>query len=364
MQIKEVQEKLKISSYTLRYYEKMGLIQPYRDENGYRNYNEEDIHKIERIMFLRDINVPIEDIKDILDNKVTFQDVLENHIEKVNTEIESLQYIKNMCEDLKEKNIPLLDQVIEDNQIGDKKVKKRDLKKVFDYFKKDQTVIIGTRVTIRDIVSSIPIAIFLSVIIGFLVVVGIPNMIASINKQFSNTSNDLYIPIFKPSGFTLAIGIILGFILLEIIMILCNAKQNYIKFVDNHISICSYHYQKRVSILKSMILKKESKHNIKYTWDELDKVEIKLYFENKSTGRSGIKTFYVPEFSFYFKDGFKYCVDAWVSMEDSPKIAYRILRNKNIDIQASDEVIDFFEQNELKLYDFFENIYHKNGKNR
>ena len=52
MQIKEVQEKLKISSYTLRYYEKMGLIQPYRDENGYRNYSEEDIHKIERIMFI------------------------------------------------------------------------------------------------------------------------------------------------------------------------------------------------------------------------------------------------------------------------------------------------------------------------
>ena len=43
MQIKEVQEKLKISSYTLRYYEKMGLIQPYRDENGYRNYSEEAV---------------------------------------------------------------------------------------------------------------------------------------------------------------------------------------------------------------------------------------------------------------------------------------------------------------------------------
>lgn len=94
MQIKEVQEKLKISSYTLRYYEKMGLIQPYRDENGYRNYSEEDIHKIERIMFLRDINVPIEDIKDILNNKVTFQDVLESHIQKVNTEIESLAKYK------------------------------------------------------------------------------------------------------------------------------------------------------------------------------------------------------------------------------------------------------------------------------
>ena len=361
MKIKEVQEKLKISSYTLRYYEKMGLIQPYRDENGYRNYNEEDIHKIERIMFLRDINVPIEDIKDILNNKVTFQDVLENHIEKVNTEIESLQYIKNMCEDLKEKNIPLLDQVIEDNQIGDKKIKKRDLKKVFDYFKKDQTIIIGTRVTVRDLLSFIPVVFFFSVIIGLFVGVGIPNMIASINKQLSNT---LYIPIFKPSGFTVTISTILGFVLLELVTLIYDAKQNYIKFVDNHILICSYHYQNRFSILKSMILKKENKRSIKYTWDELDKVEIKLFFENKSTGKSGIKTLYVPEFSFYFKDGFKYCVDAGGSMEDTPKIAYQILRNKNIDIQASDEVIDFFEQDELKLYDFFENIYHKNGKNR
>ncbi len=83
-------------------------------------------------------------------------------------------------------------------------------------------------------------------------------------------------------------------------MILCNAKQNYIKFVIM-ISIGSYDYQKRVSILKSMILKKESKHNIKYTWDELDKVEIKLYFENKSTGRSGIKTFYVLNLVFILK---------------------------------------------------------------
>ena len=48
MQIKEVQEKLKISSYTLRYYEKMGLIQPYRDENGYRNYSEEVAFSIDK----------------------------------------------------------------------------------------------------------------------------------------------------------------------------------------------------------------------------------------------------------------------------------------------------------------------------
>ena len=49
---------------------------------------------------------------------------------------------------------------------------------------------------------------------------------------------------------------------------------------------------------------------------------------------------------------------------NNPKVVYQILRNKNIEIVTSDEMLDFFEQDELKLYDFFENIYHKNGKNR
>ena len=69
------------------------------------------------------------------------------------------------------------------------------------------------------------------------------------------------------------------------------------------------------------------------------------------------------QFSFIFQDGFEFIIDMGKSVEENPKMAYQILRNKNIDIQASDEVIDFFEQNKLKLYDYFENIYHKNGKN-
>ena len=63
---------------------------------------------------------------------------------------------------LKEKNIPLLDQVIEDNQIGDKKVKKRDLKKVFDYFKKDQTVVIGYKSIPRSLLGISVLSLFIS----------------------------------------------------------------------------------------------------------------------------------------------------------------------------------------------------------
>ena len=35
MKIKEVEKQLSISSHALRYYEKMHLIHPHRDENGY-----------------------------------------------------------------------------------------------------------------------------------------------------------------------------------------------------------------------------------------------------------------------------------------------------------------------------------------
>ena len=70
------------------------------------------------------------------------------------------------------------------------------------------------------------------------------------------------------------------------------------------------------------------------------------------------------QFSFIFQDRFEFVIDMGKSVEENPNMVYQILRNKNIEIVTSDEMIDFFEQNELNFYDFFENIYCKNGKNR
>ena len=349
MQIKEVQEKLKISSYTLRYYEKMGLIQPYRDENGYRNYSEEDIHKIERIMFLRDINVPIEDIKDILNNKVTFQDVLENHIEKVNTQIESLQYIKNMCEDLKEKNIPLLDQVIEDNQIGNEKVKKKDLKKVFDYFKKDQTVVIGTKFDLNIYFRTFICALITAPVLTFVAI----NYLQRFHILEKGIINHMSIYLI----------LIILVILLSMLSIsyMCS-HQNYIELTDNKISILD---GKKISHLKLsyFVLKRDLTAIMEnYNWDDLLYIEIELVIKYGGIGMGTSKTmyYYLPKYIFHFKDSTTKSFLEW----NNPKAAYQILRNKNIEIVTSDEMLDCFEQKELSVYDFFENIYHKNGKNR
>lgn len=60
MKIKEVSEMTGISIDTLRYYEKEGLLDyVQRDENGRRNYGEDDLEKIEFIRCMRSAGIPV-----------------------------------------------------------------------------------------------------------------------------------------------------------------------------------------------------------------------------------------------------------------------------------------------------------------
>jgi DNA-binding transcriptional MerR regulator len=61
MKIGEVSEQYNISSDTLRYYERVGLIPPVnRNKNGIRDYNEIDIKRVEFIKCMRSAGLPIE----------------------------------------------------------------------------------------------------------------------------------------------------------------------------------------------------------------------------------------------------------------------------------------------------------------
>jgi len=61
MKIMEVSEQYGISSDTLRYYERIGLIPPiHRNESGIRDYNELNIRRVEFIKCLRKAGLPIE----------------------------------------------------------------------------------------------------------------------------------------------------------------------------------------------------------------------------------------------------------------------------------------------------------------
>jgi len=61
MKIAEVSETYRISSDTLRYYERIGLIPPVtRSEGGIRDYGELDIRRVEFIKCMRSAGLPIE----------------------------------------------------------------------------------------------------------------------------------------------------------------------------------------------------------------------------------------------------------------------------------------------------------------
>ena len=61
MKIAEVSEQYGLSSDTLRYYERVGLIPPVnRNDSGIRDYNELDLRRVEFIKCMRSAGLPVE----------------------------------------------------------------------------------------------------------------------------------------------------------------------------------------------------------------------------------------------------------------------------------------------------------------
>ncbi len=121
MTIGEVSKKLNISVDTLRYYEKIGLIEPvHKTKSGIREYNENNIKQIEFIKCMRSANLPIVELskymnllkegdKTLKERKeilVKQRENIINQIKELNNVKERLDYkIKLYDEDLLESEL-------------------------------------------------------------------------------------------------------------------------------------------------------------------------------------------------------------------------------------------------------------------
>ncbi|RYC98768.1 MerR family transcriptional regulator [Facklamia hominis] len=65
----EIQEKTGLTRKAIEYYEEKGLIQPLKLANGYRDYREEDLEKLNRISLFRKLGLSIAEIKECLSSK-------------------------------------------------------------------------------------------------------------------------------------------------------------------------------------------------------------------------------------------------------------------------------------------------------
>jgi len=91
-----------ITSKTLRYYERVGLLEAKRaDNNNYRYYDESEVERIKQIMVLRKMQISIKDIIRIYENEdmSTIVEVFVNRINVMNEEIGALSELKRITND-------------------------------------------------------------------------------------------------------------------------------------------------------------------------------------------------------------------------------------------------------------------------
>lgn len=108
--IKEAEELTGISRQNIRYYEKMGLLNPKRDAgNGYRKYDEEDIERLKAILLFRKLDMPLEEIRKLLDHEIDLQQALDTQKAYLQKEQQKLEAALAFCDTIQEQDLAELD---------------------------------------------------------------------------------------------------------------------------------------------------------------------------------------------------------------------------------------------------------------
>ncbi len=105
MKINELEKILNISRANIRFYEKEGLIHPVRKENGYREYSENDVSLLKKIIVYRKLGISIPDIKNIFEDNMSLKEALEKSISSMGNEISRLNVSTEICEELLNKTV-------------------------------------------------------------------------------------------------------------------------------------------------------------------------------------------------------------------------------------------------------------------
>lgn len=101
MTISEVSKGFKVSTRTLRYYEKIGLLPSKHEEDyAYRVYDESSVKRLQCILILRKLRISLKEIALILENPKQLQiiEIFQKNIAELNGEITALNIIRDVLE--------------------------------------------------------------------------------------------------------------------------------------------------------------------------------------------------------------------------------------------------------------------------
>jgi Cu(I)-responsive transcriptional regulator len=107
MNISEVATRSGLPSKTIRYYEDIGLVKSARAANGYRSFEENDLHKLVFLAHARSLGFTIEDCRALLalyeDRDRASADVkhiAEGHLARIDQKIQDLQAMQVTLKEL------------------------------------------------------------------------------------------------------------------------------------------------------------------------------------------------------------------------------------------------------------------------
>lgn len=103
MTIGEVSKSFNISTRTLRYYEQIDLIKSQKKENyAYRTYDENTVKRLQQIIVLRKLRIPLKQIKFIFEDaeQSHIVEIFQENISELDIEISALTTIKSILESL------------------------------------------------------------------------------------------------------------------------------------------------------------------------------------------------------------------------------------------------------------------------
>jgi len=109
--VKQLSRLAGVTPRTLRHYDAIGLLKPSRvGENGYRYYGEESLLRLQQILFYRELDIPLEDIKKIMaESRFDVLGALQGHKDALSRQVTRLNRlistVDNTIHHLKGKNI-------------------------------------------------------------------------------------------------------------------------------------------------------------------------------------------------------------------------------------------------------------------
>lgn len=110
LSIKEVEQLTGITKQNIRYYERQRLISPNRNpENDYREYSDKDIKQLKVIKVLRKLDMPIEEIRKLLNHDITLSDAMEFQKERLTQERDRLSDALDFCNRINESELEQFD---------------------------------------------------------------------------------------------------------------------------------------------------------------------------------------------------------------------------------------------------------------